>query len=568
MLPADCDWEKLKIASSLLSIFRCFSETWGPPYDPHSYASSWKSPDEAHFAAFQGMTSPITRGQLIADISNVLLVEDPGVRETEWQGILQAVHASAIDLPFSGKRNPTVINRRLAGYMPGQQQFDYPLHTLQVMSGPNAIVVAPGAQTGLFSTVGRLDPHTYRPNEFFANNWVYEGLVSYGPDGVIEPSLATAWTTTDLSNGDQRYTFTLRTGVTFHDGAVWDCSVARLNFDHVLAAPLTTGDWHGWYDLPQKVKNWACNDASTFVFETTGKYYPLLQELSYIRPLRMLSPTSFVGGAASDPLLQNTCHTGWDDGSGITGNGVTLRCAGITAPSGTGPWKYVDTVYESDGSTVSEVNFVAHSNHWRAAPHIDSVKVKVYATHNAVKAALLDGSLDVVVGSGVLTPADLNDMRLNNAATHGVYLGPVIINRMVIINGNKAPTNEINVRKTIIHGVNKAAIIDKELYGFAEPVDALFPKTAPYCNVDLTPRWDYDLQKAKLLNCPVPVAGADDSDNAVVWVVVAIVAAIGIGVAVATYFWGKKSGEQAAHLLHDIASEPEERNPNGLKAGV
>ena len=22
----------------------CFSETWGPPYDPHSYAASWKSP--------------------------------------------------------------------------------------------------------------------------------------------------------------------------------------------------------------------------------------------------------------------------------------------------------------------------------------------------------------------------------------------------------------------------------------------------------------------------------------------------------------------------------------------
>ena len=39
--------------------------------------------------------------------------------------------------------------------------------------------MAPGAQSGLFNTVGRLDPHSYRPNEFFANNWVYEGLVAY-----------------------------------------------------------------------------------------------------------------------------------------------------------------------------------------------------------------------------------------------------------------------------------------------------------------------------------------------------------------------------------------------------
>ena len=26
-----------------------FSETWGAPYDPHSYVKSWASPDEAHY---------------------------------------------------------------------------------------------------------------------------------------------------------------------------------------------------------------------------------------------------------------------------------------------------------------------------------------------------------------------------------------------------------------------------------------------------------------------------------------------------------------------------------------
>jgi hypothetical protein len=72
---------------------------------------------------------------------------------------------------------------------------------------------------------------------------------------------------------------------------------------------------------------------------------------------------------------------------------------------------------------------------------------------------------------------------------------------MIIINANKAPTNDLILRKAIIHGVNKADIIDKELYGFAEPVDALFPKNAPYCDIDLTPRWDYDAQKADLLRC-------------------------------------------------------------------
>ena len=96
------------------------------------------------------------------------------------------------------------------------RRFDYPMHTLKVQSGSKNVTVAPGAQTGLFSTVGRLDPHTYRPNEFFANNWVYEGLVAYGANGVIEPALATSWTVANTVGGGQEYTFTLRQGTPRH----------------------------------------------------------------------------------------------------------------------------------------------------------------------------------------------------------------------------------------------------------------------------------------------------------------------------------------------------------------
>eukprot|EP01052_Picozoa_sp_SAG31_P043182 SAG31_NODE_7111_length_1785_cov_3.253855_1_plen_352_part_10 len=351
------------------------------------------------------MTTPITRDALIASLDSVLLVEDEAEREEQWADILQSVHSAAIDLPFLGKRNPTVMSARLSGYTPGQQQFDYPLHTIRVESGPNSIVVAPGAQTGLFQTVGRLDPHTYRPNEFFSNNWVYEGLVSYGADGVIQPALAASWTITDLDNGDQRYTFTLRSDVTFHDGEAWDCSVAKLNFDHVFARPLATPDWHGWYDLPIRLKpNWDCIDTMTLVLETTGKYYPFLQELTYIRPLRMLSPASFVGGAESDPLTQNSCHVGWGSAEY---EGITVNCAGITSPSGTGPWQYTSTEFEDDGTTTRHVDFAKNDNYWGGAPTVDSIRVKRFETAADVKAALLAGSLDLVVGSGVLAPADL-----------------------------------------------------------------------------------------------------------------------------------------------------------------
>ena len=488
---------------------RCFSETWGPPYDPNSYTKSWQVANEAHYQAIPNTTpnEQAARAALFADINDVVTIEDEVARQEKWADILTSVHASAINLPFSGKRNPTVLNRRLAGYTPGQQQFDYPLHTLEVTTGSNIITVAPGAQTGLFSTVGRLDPHTYRPNEFFANNWVYEGLVKYGANGVIEPSLAASWVVTDIvGSDDQLYTFTLRDGVTFHDGEAWNCGAAKLNFDHVLAPPLTTGDWHGWYDLPGKAKNWACPDGDagmTFTLETTGTYYPLLQELSLIRPLRMLSPASFVGGAASDPLTQNSCHVGWSADGPIEGNGASLVCAGITSVSGTGPWTYEGTTFEADGETVDYVTFNKFADYWGGAPSVDSVVVQRFADSASVKAALIDGTLDVVVGSGVLAPADLKDLQEDQSASLNVYVGPVIQNRVIILNGNLAPTNDLELRKAIIHGVDKGAIINRELFGFAEAEDSLFPRNAPYCDINLTPRADYDIQKATQINCPV-----------------------------------------------------------------
>ena len=64
-----------------------------------------------------------------------------------------------------------------------------------------------------------------------------------------------------------------------------------------------------------------------------------------------------------------------------------------------------------------------------------------------------------------------------------------------------------DVRKTVVHAVNKNPIIESELSGFESPTGQLFSKNAPYCDVDLTPRFDYDLEKAEFLNCPESSTG-------------------------------------------------------------
>lgn len=383
------------------------------------------------------------------------------------------------------------------GYVPGQQQFDYPIRNLKVVSGSETVTVAPGAQTGLFKTVGRLDPHSYRPNEFFANNWVYEGLVSYGANGAIEPSLAQSWSIIIDMGKVETVRFTLRKNVTFHDGAEWNCAAAKLNFDHVLAPPLRGPDWHGWYSLPTAIASTSCV-GETFVVVAAKPYYPLLQELSYIRPLRMLSPNAFVNGLATDPVTHNSCPVGWgtvkcwkDAPAGC----VEITCKGTTAIAGTGPFKFATrTPSNSDPNTDDSVDFSRNADYWGGAPSVD-IRLVRYEDAAAVNAALIDGSLDTVLGAGVLTPSAIQSLQYNTSFDMR-YTEP-IMNTVVILR-----IGDLDVRKAVVHAINKGDIIEKELGGIEVPVSQLFQTSAPYCDLDLTPKFDYDLEKSQLINCP------------------------------------------------------------------
>ena len=222
-----------------------FTRTWGAPYDPHSYLTSWAVPAHVEYSAIGGVEEPLTRDGLLDMINDVQLQSDPQVITQKWRTIHQAIHSQAIFLPLWGTRVPYVLNRRFAGFTPSTQTYSYPVESVRILSGSNNVTVAPGAGGSLFQSVGPVNPHQYYPNQLFAQSWVYQGLVGYGLDGEITPVLATSWELEDLSSGGRRYTFTLRENVKFHDGSDWNCAVAKLNFDHVLSE--TVSQRHQWY---------------------------------------------------------------------------------------------------------------------------------------------------------------------------------------------------------------------------------------------------------------------------------------------------------------------------------
>jgi len=538
-----------------------FTETWGTPYDPHAYATGWVAEDEGHHQAFTNFEAPASREELYKMINMVMTEENNKNREAMWLDIHKYYHAQAVMLPLWGKRIPTLMNNRLSGYVPGQQQFDYPVHRLSVVQGNSTVTISPGAQTGLFATVGRLDPHTYRPNEFFSNNWVYEGLTSYGQDGQIIPALAKSWTQDNLTEGEQ-YTFQLREDVLFHDGTVWNCQAAKINFDHVFAGGLKTADWHGWYGLVTHIDSWECLDEMTLRITNKIKYAPFLQELTYIRPLRMLSPASFAN--TTDVLGANSCHAGW--GTIAHPDHPNVTCAGILNISGTGPFQFMDRTTVScgdDGETCdAEVVFRRNSNYWDGAPDIQTLIIKRYETSEAVKAALLSAELDIIWGSGVLPDADIFEIQESEAHQQMIMVFHTddVQNVILLLNSGKAPLNDINLRKTIIHAINKQKIVQDDLAGLPSVVDNVFPLIAPYSAVDLTPRWDYDFEKATLLSCETAsnLAKKYESNKNL-----ALGLGLGLGIPclllfIATVLYAKKN----AHLQQIIATS----NKNAVPA--
>ena len=138
-------------------------------------------------------------------------------------------------------------------------------------------------RVGVTVRAGNLDPHDYA-GQFYVQDLLFEGLVKYERGGEIGPSLAESW---EVSEDGKTYTFTLRQGVTFSDGTPLDAASVEWNFKRWAGKDDT--EWLGVSRVFASVK---VKDARTLVLKLKQPYPPALQELGYIRPVRMLSPKS------------------------------------------------------------------------------------------------------------------------------------------------------------------------------------------------------------------------------------------------------------------------------------
>ena len=288
-----------------------------------------------------------------------------------------------------------------------------------------------------------LNPHLYA-GEMYAQSILYDTLVSITENG-YEGCLAESWT---ISEDGKVYTFKIREGVTFSDGAVCDANAILANFNAIIE----NKERHTWLEMMNLLVSVSVPDDNTFVIELSEPYYPMLTELGCIRPFAMISPNCMIDGSTKD---------------------------GVNGYIGTGP--YILTDFVTDEYAVFERN----ENYWGELPEIKTITVKVIPDNQTRIMALESGEIDLIFGKNMLD-ADAISQYVDSEEFE-VALSEPTSTRHIVLNTTNDILSDVVVRQALQHATNREAISQGIFYGLEEPADTLYASTIPYCDVDLEP---------------------------------------------------------------------------------
>ncbi|MDR2615057.1 MAG: ABC transporter substrate-binding protein [Oscillospiraceae bacterium] len=299
----------------------------------------------------------------------------------------------------------------------------------------------------------------------------YETLVNYD-DGEFVPGLAESW---EVSGDGAVYTFKLRQGVKFSDGSDFTSAAVKKSFE---AAPVNLGPYNGSYGtLTTLFDEIVCPDDYTVELHLTQPYYGTLKDLTMLVPLAIVNPAALGDDLSPGDSFKAATH-------------------------GTGPYMYAG---DGDGSAYT---FIRNPYYWGEQPALESFRVKVIPDNNAKLLALKSGEIDVITGTNSLSYDGYNEM--SSAAGFAAAISAATDKtRYIAFNLAHAGFDDLAVRDALARAVDKDAICASLLSGLEPRADSLFPKSYPWCDVDVNVR-AYDVEAAK---AGLDAAGWIDSDG-------------------------------------------------------
>jgi peptide/nickel transport system substrate-binding protein len=289
---------------------------------------------------------------------------------------------------------------------------------------------------------------------------LYESLVYFDTNNVLQPRLATGWKAID----DLTWEFVLRKGVKFHDGTDLKAGAVKASFERLLDPAIASQRLF----LFNMIEEITAVDEYTVRFKTKFPFAPLPAHLAHS------------GGAIiSEEAIKK------DYAEMAAGNkpGTFLS----QNPVGTG---FFRLDYWEPGN---EARLVRNEDYWGDKALLNSVLWKVVPENQTRIAELETGHAHI---ADPIQPSDKNYVEnLPNAylhrksATSLAYIG---------FNCQKAPFSDVRVRQAISMSINKNDIVDGIYQGTAIP--AVGPIAPGVFGFDPTVRpMPYDPEKAKQL---------------------------------------------------------------------
>lgn len=306
--------------------------------------------------------------------------------------------------------------------------------------------------------ISSVDPHfhVYVPNRSVSRH-IFDALTNLGPRGEVMPGLAASWKLIS----DDVWEFTLRDGVTYHDGTKLQADDIAFTMTRAPAVPNSPSSYRTFTKRIDKV-------------EVTG---PLTVRIHTKGP----SPTLLVD-LANIAILSRKLAEGR----------TTPEFNAGPAAIGTGPYRFVE--WQAGRSLILARN----PSYWGGAEPWDRVTIRPIANDGARVAAMLSGDVDMIEGvPGVDRTKLAADPKLALHETDAfriIYLhmdsdrdvSPGIRDA----NGRpltRNPFKDARVRRAMSMAINRAGLAERLLSGQANPAGQYLPSDVAGASPNLKP---------------------------------------------------------------------------------
>lgn len=325
---------------------------------------------------------------------------------------------------------------------------------------------APAGPSGTLIVALPLEPNSINPpngaDRMAGNviNQIFESLIAADyTTGEILPALATAW---EVAEDGSSYTFTLRQGVTFHDGSAFNAQDVAATFE-------AGGD-------PVNAYASSYTDVTVEVVDDyTVKLIPATPSVTFLRRM------------TETPIIS-------DEQFAAQGN------AGIeSSPIGTGPFQFVEW------NKGDRIVLQANTAYWEEGkPHLAEVIFRPIPESSTRLAAIQTGEVHIVNRLNSDEAASLDSVESVSIVTYPadrVYY--IAFNNLTT--GVGLPTENKLVRQAINYAVDRQAIVDGLFDGHARLSSGFVTPSNLGFDPDLAP-FAYDPEKAKALLAEAGVA--------------------------------------------------------------